>query len=192
MYAVIKTGGKQYKVSPGDVIEVEHLKVKGDHDDLTLSPLLVVTDQGNTLVGAQQLKEFPVSAKVLGDIKGDKVTVFKYRPKSGYASKRGHRQLYSLIQITAIGEAKASELKTAEDVQPETTGPQKPAPPPESKEPSSEAAGDEGASEGTEDGSQQTLPEAAEQASPGGEASHQTPPSSDEGASAPRGERPGE
>lgn len=137
MYAVIKTGGKQYKVSPGDVIQVEHLKIKGDDAEISLTPLLVVTDRGETVVGARQLSEIPVSAKVLGDAKGDKVTVFKYRPKSGYASKTGHRQLYSLIQITAIGGSEAQELKTAEDVQPKSTGPQKPSPV-EKKEPSAE------------------------------------------------------
>lgn len=150
MYAVIKTGGKQYKVSPGDVIEVEHLKVKGEDSEVTLTPLLVVTDGGDTVVGAKQLSEFPVSAKVLGDAKGDKVTVFKYRPKSGYASKNGHRQLYSLIQITAIGGARAQELKTAEDVQPETTGPQKPAPV-EKKEPSTQPGEEQSASAAVED-----------------------------------------
>lgn len=137
MYAVIKTGGKQYKVSPGDVLEVEHLKVKGDDTRVTLTPLMVVTDQSETVTSAKQLSDFPVSAKILGDAKGDKVTVFKYRPKSGYASKTGHRQLYSVIQITSIGDTEAAELKTAEDVEPETTGQQKPAPV-QKKEPAAE------------------------------------------------------
>lgn len=101
MYAVIKTGGKQYKVSQGDVVEIEHLSVKGD--STTFTPILVVTDDGQTIYGAKELKSYTVSAKILGDAKGDKLTVFKYRPKSGYASKTGHRQLYSLIEITGIG-----------------------------------------------------------------------------------------
>lgn len=109
MYAVIKTGGKQYKVSAGDVLEVEHLKVKGDATSFT--PILVVDDKGNTIYGASQLKEFPVSAKILGDAKGDKVSVLKYRPKSGYASRTGHRQLYSLIEITGIGTKAAASAK---------------------------------------------------------------------------------
>ncbi|HLF69816.1 MAG TPA: 50S ribosomal protein L21 [Actinomycetota bacterium] len=103
MYAVIKTGGKQYRVSPGDQIEVEHLKLKSD--STTFAPLLVVTDEGETISGADNLKGYSVSAKLLGDSKGDKITVFKYRPKSGYASKTGHRQLYSLLEITSIGAA---------------------------------------------------------------------------------------
>ncbi len=108
MYAVIKTGGKQYKVSEGDVLQVEHLKLKSDVTDLT--PVLVVDDQGKTIFGPKEVASYKVGVKVLGDAKGDKVTVFKYRPKSGYASKAGHRQLYSLIEITSIGTA-ASKSK---------------------------------------------------------------------------------
>ena len=111
MYAVIKTGGKQYKVAPGDVIEVEHLKV--NQDQASFTPLLVVTDDGKTVLGADQLKEFPVAATVVGETKGEKITVFKYRPKSGYASKTGHRQHYSMIEITSIGGTKASEHKSS-------------------------------------------------------------------------------
>ncbi|MBW3588823.1 MAG: 50S ribosomal protein L21 [Actinobacteria bacterium] len=102
MYAVIKTGGKQYRVSPGDVLEVEHLTAKGDQ--VTFSPILVVTDKGETIYGSKDLKPFPVKAKLVGDAKGDKVTVQKYRPKSGYNVKSGHRQLYSVIEITSIGD----------------------------------------------------------------------------------------
>jgi large subunit ribosomal protein L21 len=100
MYAVIKTGGKQYRVKAGDVLEVEHLSHKGD--EVSFNPILVSTDDGQTIHGAAA-GDYPVTARMLGDAKGDKVIVFKYRPKSGYASKNGHRQLYSLIEITSIG-----------------------------------------------------------------------------------------
>jgi large subunit ribosomal protein L21 len=113
MYAVIKTGGKQYKVTPGDVLEVEHLKIKGDDPTLTLTPLLVVDDDGNTISGVKNLAGYKVGVKVVGDTKGDKITVFKYRNKSGYRQKTGHRQQYSLIEITSIGSEKA-ESKPAE------------------------------------------------------------------------------
>lgn len=103
MYAVIKTGGKQYKVATGDVLEVERLRLRGDQDTLTLTPLLVVNDQGKAIHGTGNLAGYKVGVKVVGDAKGDKLTVFKYRPKSGYASKTGHRQRYSLIEITSIG-----------------------------------------------------------------------------------------
>lgn len=101
MYAVIKTGGKQYRVAEGDVIEVEHLRHR--EGTATFTPILVVGDDGRTTYGAKDLKPYTVVAKVLGDAKGDKVTSFKYRSKTGYASKSGHRQLHSLIEIVSIG-----------------------------------------------------------------------------------------
>lgn len=114
MYAVIKTGGKQYRVAEGDVIEIEHLSVKGSKT--TFTPILVVTDDGNTVYGRKELREYRVQAKILGDAKGDKVEVFKYRPKSGYKARGGHRQLYSLIEITSIGGKQAkADKKTADE-----------------------------------------------------------------------------
>ncbi|MEO7819425.1 MAG: 50S ribosomal protein L21 [Actinomycetota bacterium] len=117
MYAVIRTGGKQYKVAEGDELEVEHLF--GTAEATTFTPILVVTDKGETIYSQQTLKEYSVSAKLLGDKKGDKVTVFKYRNKTGYAVKNGHRQLYSMIQITSIGKPKkkAPAKPTAETVE---------------------------------------------------------------------------
>jgi large subunit ribosomal protein L21 len=100
MYAVIRTGGKQYRVKAGDVLEIEHLSVKDS--DVSFTPILVSTDDGRTLHGSQA-REFVVGAKMLGDAKGDKVIVFKYKNKTGYANRTGHRQLYSLIEITSIG-----------------------------------------------------------------------------------------
>jgi large subunit ribosomal protein L21 len=104
MYAVIRTGGKQYRVKAGDVLEIEHLSVKDA--DVTFTPILVSTDDGRTLHG-REAGEFSVGAKMLGDAKGDKVIVFKYKNKTGYANRTGHRQLYSLIEITSIGSAGA-------------------------------------------------------------------------------------
>ena len=100
MYAVIRTGGKQYRVKAGDVLEIEHLSVKDT--DVTFTPILVSTDDGRTLYGSEA-REFTVGARMLGDAKGDKVVVFKYKNKTGYANRTGHRQLYSLIEITSIG-----------------------------------------------------------------------------------------
>jgi large subunit ribosomal protein L21 len=126
MYAVIRTGGKQYRVQAGDVLEVEHLAVKGE--EVTFKPLLVSTDDGRTVHGAEAAG-FPVAAKLLGDAKGDKVTVFKYRNKTGYAAKSGHRQLYSLIEITSIGGAGAEAPPTSQ------SEPAAPAPAKEKEEP---------------------------------------------------------
>ena len=108
MYAVIKTGGKQQKVKAGDVIEVEKLVHEGE--TLTFQPILVVDDDGKTHVGAEAAKAL-VTAKPLGEKKGDKVKIFKYRPKSGYARRAGHRQLLTLLEIEdvrMVGAKKAS------------------------------------------------------------------------------------
>ncbi|MGH3113955.1 MAG: 50S ribosomal protein L21, partial [Gaiellaceae bacterium] len=99
MYAVIKTGGKQQKVQAGDVIEVE--KLVADGETVEFHPLLVVDDDGKTHVGAEAAKAV-VFAKPLGEKKGEKVKVFKYRPKSGYARKAGHRQLLTMLEVTEV------------------------------------------------------------------------------------------
>jgi large subunit ribosomal protein L21 len=99
MYAVIKTGGKQQKVQKGDVIEVE--KIVHDGETVTFHPILVVDDDGKTHVGAEAAKA-TVTAKPLGEKKGDKVKIFKYRPKSGYARRAGHRQLLTLLEVEAV------------------------------------------------------------------------------------------
>jgi large subunit ribosomal protein L21 len=99
MYAVIRTGGKQQKVKPGDVIEVEYLH--GEGDTVTFHPLLVVDDDGKTHVG-KEAQRAVVTARLLGEQKGDKVHVFKYKNKSGYARRQGHRQLMTLLEIAEV------------------------------------------------------------------------------------------
>jgi large subunit ribosomal protein L21 len=116
MYAVIKTGGKQQKVKTGDVIEVEKLIHEGQ--SMSFHPILVVDDDGNTHVGAEAAKA-TVTAMPLGEKKGDKVKIFKYRPKSGYAKRGGHRQLLTLLEITDVtlgGAPKKAAAKKAEVV----------------------------------------------------------------------------
>jgi len=110
MYAVIKTGGKQHKVKAGDVIEVE--KIVHDGETLTFQPILVVDDDGKTHVG-QEAAKATVTATPLGEQKGDKVKVFKYRPKTGYSKKTGHRQMYTLLEIgeVKLGAAKRTAAK---------------------------------------------------------------------------------
>ncbi len=99
MYAVIKTGGKQQKVAKGDVIEVE--KIVHEGQTITFHPILVVDDDGKTHVGAEAAKA-TVTAKPLGEKKGDKVKIFKYRPKTGYAKRAGHRQLLTMLEIEDV------------------------------------------------------------------------------------------
>jgi large subunit ribosomal protein L21 len=117
MYAVIKTGGKQQKVQKGDVIEVEKLVAEGE--TVEFHPLLVVDDDGKTHVGAEAAKAVVV-ATPLGEKKGDKVKVFKYRPKSGYARKSGHRQLLTMLEITDVklGARRATKKKAETDEEP--------------------------------------------------------------------------
>ena len=99
MYAVIKTGGKQHKVKAGDVIEVERLVAEGE--TITFQPLLLVEDDGTTHAGAEAAKAV-VTAAPLGEKKGEKIRIFKYRPKNGYARRQGHRQLLTLLEIRDV------------------------------------------------------------------------------------------
>src|SRR5215211_5375221 len=99
MYAVIKTGGKQYRVEEGQELLVERLGQ--DDGTVQLTPVLVV--DGDTVVSAPDaLAEAKVSAKVLGEAKGPKVTGFKYKNKTNQRRRWGHRQRYSSIEITGI------------------------------------------------------------------------------------------
>ncbi len=111
MYAVIKAGGKQQKVRAGDVIEVEH--VKGD-GTIEFQPLLLVDDDGKTHFGKEAEKAVVV-AKPVGEQKGDKVKVFKYRAKTGYARRQGHRQRFTLLEIEDIKLSGRRSRKKAEE-----------------------------------------------------------------------------
>jgi large subunit ribosomal protein L21 len=123
MYAVIKAGGKQQRVKPGDVIEVELMHHDGDK--IELHPILVVDDEGKTHYG-KEAQRAVVIGKLVGEKKGDKIKVFKYRPKTGYAKSQGHRQLMTLLEIEDIkmrtrapAAKKTEEAKPAPDEAPE-------------------------------------------------------------------------
>lgn len=101
MFAVIKTGGKQYLVSPGDKIKVEKLDKKEDKEFNFDQILLLV--KGNTVkIGSPLVKGAKVKAKILKQDKAKKVIVFKYRAKKRYQKKIGHRQPYSQVEILKI------------------------------------------------------------------------------------------
>ena len=99
MYAIIATGGKQYKVSEGDIVKIEKLDVE-DGSTVTFDQLLAVSDNG-LKVGAD-VASSTVTATVMGQGKGKKVIVYKYKRKSGYHKKNGHRQAYTQVKIEKI------------------------------------------------------------------------------------------
>lgn len=100
MYAVIATGGKQYRVEPGQRLDVERLA--GDQDsEVELRPVLVV-DGSSVLATPEQLGSASVKARVVGDAKGPKIDGFTYKPKSNNRRRWGHRQKYTTIEITSI------------------------------------------------------------------------------------------
>jgi large subunit ribosomal protein L21 len=105
MYAVIRTGGKQYKVEAGQQLEVERLSVEGAPADegavVDLAPVLLV-DGEKVLATPNQLGSATVRAKVVGDAKGKKIRGFTYKNKSNQRRRWGHRQHYSVIEITEI------------------------------------------------------------------------------------------
>lgn len=100
MYAIIATGGKQYKVSEGDIIKVEKLGVEAG-ETVTFDQVLAVSNDGMK-VGSPFVEGANVTASVLENGKGKKVIVYKYKRKTGYHKKNGHRQLYTKVKIEKI------------------------------------------------------------------------------------------
>ena len=101
MYAIIETGGKQYRVESGDVIYVEKLDAEVDAE-ITFDKVVAVSNR-TLKVGKPYVKDAFVKGTVLKNGKGKKVTVFTYKPKKGSSRKMGHRQPYTKVQITEIG-----------------------------------------------------------------------------------------
>ena len=111
MYAIIRAGGKQAKVKAGDVIEIE--RVKDAAESLTFTPIMVVGEDGATMTDRDSLSDVKVVAEVLGETKGDKIDIFKYKNKTGYRRHSGHRQTYTQIRVTSIDLPKAASKKAA-------------------------------------------------------------------------------
>ena len=101
MYAIIQTGGKQYKVAAGDEILIEKLEAAEDAE--VEFDVLLVSDESGVKVGKPVLDGVKVKGKVLEHGKGKKVVVFKYKPKKNIRTKRGHRQPYTKVEILSIG-----------------------------------------------------------------------------------------
>ena len=102
MLAVIKTGGKQYLVKPGDIIDIE--KIAGEEgSEVEFSDVLMVSDgEGDVKVGTPVVKSAQVKGTILGEKKGTKITVFKFKRRKGYRKKIGHRQKYTSVKINSI------------------------------------------------------------------------------------------
>lgn len=100
MYAIIESGGKQQSVKTGDRIKVEKLDVNVG-DEVTF-PVLLVSDEGKTLIGEPQVEGASVKGKVIGQGKSKKVIVLHYKPKKDYRKRQGHRQPFTKVEITDI------------------------------------------------------------------------------------------
>jgi len=101
MYAIIQTGGKQYKVSPGDELRVE--KLDGNPGDfITFDQILMVVDKDNIKLGKPYLEDSKVKARIIRHGKDRKIIVFKYKRRKNYKRKKGHRQHYTLVRIEEI------------------------------------------------------------------------------------------
>ncbi len=101
MYAVIQTGGKQYRVQQGDVIFVEKIDAQAD-EAVTFDEVLLVGNDGETKIGTPVVKGAKVEGKVLAQVKSKKIVVYKYKAKKNERKKQGHRQPYTKVEITAI------------------------------------------------------------------------------------------
>ena len=101
IYAIVETGGKQMKVTPGQTVDVEKLSVPAG-DKIELDKVLLISDNDNVTVGTPTVTGAKVVATSQGEVKGEKVTVFKYKSKVGYRSKTGHRQVYTRLTINDI------------------------------------------------------------------------------------------
>ncbi len=101
MYAVIETGGKQYRVQQGDVLFVEKIDAEAGAN-ISFDKVLLVSKEGNVVVGKPYVDGAKVEATVVEHGKGKKIIVFKYKPKKNYRKKQGHRQPYTKVKIENI------------------------------------------------------------------------------------------
>lgn len=112
MFAIIKTGGKQYIVRQGDKIKIEKIETPEGKDVVFPDVLLVADDKNEIELGAPFLKKYKVIGKVLAQGKGKKLIVYKYKAKKRYHKKQGHRQLYTEVEITDISKSAKKTAKT--------------------------------------------------------------------------------
>ncbi|WP_106848332.1 50S ribosomal protein L21 [Blastococcus sp. Marseille-P5729] len=104
MYAVVKTGGKQYRVAEGDVFEVE--KLEGEPGASVSLPAVLLVDGGDVTADADALGKVQVDAEIVDQVKGPKVRILKYKNKTGYKKRQGHRQPLTVVKVTGITSGK--------------------------------------------------------------------------------------
>lgn len=109
-YAVIETGGKQYRVAPGDVLEVERVRA----EEVRFRPVLVVTEDA-VRATPEELEGASVTARVVEEVRGPKVVGFTYKPKTNQRRRFGHRQRYSVVEITGIEIGRSEEARPARE-----------------------------------------------------------------------------
>ncbi len=139
MYAIVKTGGKQYRVERGQRLLVERLPAE-EGADVALEPILYRSDEA--VFDKAGLESVQVTAKVLAHVRGEKLRVFKFKPKRGYKRRTGHRQELTQIEVTEIaqGKAKAAAKAPAAKAQAEKTPVEKAAAKPAAEKPAAERA----------------------------------------------------
>ncbi len=127
MYAIVKTGGKQYRVERGQTLLVERLAVD-EGADVALEPIMYRSE--DAVFDAAGLKDVKVTAKVVAHVRGEKLRVFKFKPKRGYKRRTGHRQDLTKIEVTEITAGKAKAAAKASTAKPAAAKPaaEKPAP----------------------------------------------------------------
>jgi large subunit ribosomal protein L21 len=137
MYAIVKTGGKQYRVERGQRLLVERLAVD-EGGDVALEPILYRSDE--TVFDKDGLANVKVTAKVVAHVRGEKLRVFKFKPKRGYKRRTGHRQDLTQIEVTEITAGKAKAAAKASAAKPAAAKANTGSDTPASKETSSDGA----------------------------------------------------
>jgi large subunit ribosomal protein L21 len=100
VYAIVRSGGRQHKVAVGDVLEIDKITSKAG-DTVNLTPLLLV-DGDSVTTSADKLAKVEVTAEVVGETKGPKIKIIKFKNKTGYKKRQGHRQRYTQVKVTGI------------------------------------------------------------------------------------------
>ncbi|MBA3523600.1 MAG: 50S ribosomal protein L21 [Geodermatophilaceae bacterium] len=110
MYAVVKTGGRQYRVAVGDVLDIGRLP--GERGDSVTLPVVLVVDGADVTTDAEALAALPVLGEVVSQGRGPKIRILKYKNKTGYRKRQGHRQDLTRLKVTGIGSVAAKPAAT--------------------------------------------------------------------------------